>query len=277
MNSKIRIKAKALLSGNTARLFLVSFTSFLFRYGACTVFSYTIFYCYKSAFLSQLAEAYGKYLVYGCYAVLTLAAAFIFLLFISGIRLGESFVYFTRANGGRGNFRALFKFLSPRQSFRALRIYLQITAQKLLWFVYFFIPVIICIGCIYNLYSNAFISQAVYIILSVGASIILAFAFVMCRISHLRLSASPYYLCLRENLSPSGAIKKSILFTDGFLSEGVVLEYSLIGWILSCLLIIPAFYAIPYYKLVKAVFVTEAIFSKSYAKTRYAVNILNLA
>jgi uncharacterized membrane protein len=118
-----------------------------------------------------------------------------------------------------------------------------------------------------SVYFFSFISQSVYIILSVGASIILAFAFVMCRISSLRFSAAPYYLCLRDTLSPSDAIKKSILFTDGYLSEGVVLEYSLIGWILSCLLVVPIFYVLPYVKLSRCVFVSEMLLKKPRTKS----------
>lgn len=277
MNSKIRVESKALLSKNTTKLFFTSFFSFILRYAILILTAYGIYSFYKSSLFFYLNATYNSYLVYAVASFLAGVLILSAFLFISGIRLGESFVYFTRANGGSSKVTLLFRFLSFSCSLKALSLYAQINIRKLLWLLYFSLPTIICGMCIYYLHSISFISQPVYYILFAGTSVIFAFSIVMHRISCLRISASPYYLSLNRDITPLKAIKKSIRFTDGFLSEGAVLEYSLIGWILSCFLVIPLFYAVPYIKLTKAVFVTEAVFSKATAKSAYAINLLKLA
>ena len=277
MNSCIRIEAKRLLSHNTPRFFFISLLSFIFRYGILTLSVLSVYLFYKSNFFSFLLSAYNSLLIYGSVSFLASVIIFLCFLFISGIRLGEYAVYFGKANGATGKFTTLFRFIGVSKSIKALWLFLRINTLKILWSICFFLPAAICGVCIYNLYKNDYTNQSTFFVLAVGLSIILALAFVMCRVLSLRLSASAYYICLHGSTSVSEAIKKSIRATDCFLSDGVVLEYSFIGWILSCIFIIPAFYAIPYIKLTKAVFITEAIFSQSASKSPYAVNYLSLA
>lgn len=277
MNSKIRIESKALLAKNTARLFFTSFFSFILRYATLILCVLGLYSFYKSSLFAYLNATHNSYPVYAVASFLGCALIFFTLLFVSGIRLGENFAYFTRANGGSSKVTLIFKFLSFSRSLKALSLYLQTNIRKLLWLLYFSLPTIICGVCIYYLHSISFISEPVYYILFTGTSVILAFSLVMYRISCLRLSACSYYVSLSRDISPLKAIKKSIHFTDGFLSEGAVLEYSLLGWKLSCFLIMPLFYAVPYIKLTKAVFVTEAVFSKVSSKSTYAINLLKLA
>lgn len=277
MNSNVRLQAKLLLSGNTARLFLASFLSFVFRYGALALCGYGIYYYSKSPLLLYLLSEYNTPLVYALSGFIWILLSFFTLLFISAIRLGENFSYFTRANGGNCKISLIFKFLKLSDSARALSLYFQINVRKILWLIYFSLPLIICSGCIYYLHTMSFVSQTVFFILLSGSSMIFALLLVMQRITLLRYSAAAYYTCLNRSLSPVEAIKKSIHFTDGFLTEGAVLEYSMLGWVLSCVLIIPLIYALPYIKLAKSVFVTEAVFSKACSRTAYAVNLLKLA
>ena len=277
MNSKIRLESKRLLTHCAPRLFIISFLSFLLRYSLIVIYVWGVALLYKSTFFSALLKVYNEYIVYGISVLLLSITAFFCLLFISGIRLGEGSAYFTRANGGTGSLFTLFRYLKPSRCMKALSLYLQISGLKFLWLIYFFTPAVICAGCIYYLYRSDYIAQSVYIVLSVGLSIILAFAVIMSRVMSLRLSAAPYYMCLQNSITTSKAIKKSIRFTDGFLCDGVVLEYSLTGWLLSCIFIIPAFYVIPYTKLTKAVFITEALFSREASKEPYAINYICLS
>jgi hypothetical protein len=63
-------------------------------------------------------------------------------------------------------------------------------------------------------------------------------------------------LCTDLNISTSEALKKSIITSDGFIKEGAFFKAGLSPWALACLLVIPAFYVIPYIKLSTAKFTT---------------------
>ena len=276
MNRDVRLQAKILLSGNVARLFMVSFCGFILRYGTLILSGWGIYHFYKSPLFFYLLGTYNEYFVYAFSFFGACLLIFFSFLFICSIRSGEYFVYFTCANGGYAKFSSLFKFLNIKKAVKFLSLYIQINTRKILWLFFFFMPSAICFACIYFLQHNSFLQESVYITLYCGASATLALAYFMSRFYALRISAAPYYICLNQ-ASPSAAIKKSIHFTDGSLCDGTVLECSLIGWILSCLFLIPALYAIPYIKLTKAVFITNAVHLKSRAKSSYAINILGLA
>ncbi len=272
MNSSIRLEAKGLLSHNIARLFSISFLSFILRYGALVCCSYVIFSIYKSALFKFSESNYSYVLVWFVFSLFSVTFTFLILSFVSSVRLGELFAYFTRANGGNGRFIHLFKFLSPARSIKALVFFLRNTTTKLLWWLYFLFPGIICCISGYFLYENTGINNNVSVILSTGFSIILAISFVVSKMCALRYSAAPYYICLNESITINDAVKKSIRLMDGFLSDGVLLEYSMVGWFLSCFFILPLFYVVPYAKLVRCVYVTDVVFSRTASKVKYPIN-----
>ena len=272
MNSSIRLEAKGLLSHNIARLFSISFFSFILRYGALICCGYGIFLIYNSTLFKFLENNYSYALVWFIFSLFSVTFSFLTLSFISSIRLGELFAYFTRANGGNGRFIHLFKFLSPAHSIKALVFFLRDTATKLLWWIYFLFPGIICCVSGYFLYENTGINNYVSVILSTGFSLILAISFVVGKMCALRYSAAPYYICLNESITINDAIKKSIRLMDGFLSDGVLLQYSMTGWFLSCIFILPLFYVVPYAKLVRCVYITDVVFSRTASKVKYPIN-----
>lgn len=277
MNSRIRIESKFLLSKNTLRLFLISLLSAIIRWGNIALNLTGVYLLLNSAFLKKLLSEYNDALVYTGVVILYSAVFFFTGLTESAIKSGEQFIYFTRAQGAKGSFRLFFKFLHPKKSFRALRFYAFVNFMKLFWFIYFISPAVVCVGCAIYLYNISYLSTEVYFILAFATALLLSVSLVVWRVAVWRYSAAAYYLCLNPDLQPKEAIKKSIRFTDGFLIEGVLLEYSFSGWILSCFLIIPLFYVVPYIKLTKSVFVTRNIFTLARKpQNKYSVTLLNL-
>ncbi len=270
----VRLKAKGLLSGNTVRLFLISFVSFILRWGYAFINVTGIIHFLKSDIFSALLDKYNNTLIYILTGLIYSLSFYFMISTVSSIRAGERFVYYTRAEGGKGCFRLLFKFIGVKKSFRALKLYLSLNGLRLLWLVYLMLPPLICGVCILYLYIFGRLSVAVLTTLLTGEALLFAISIVMWRVCTLRYDATVYYVCL-SNISIRRAIKKSILYTDGTLSDGVVLEYSLLGWILSCVLIIPLVYCIPYIKLCKATFVTEAVSRRVSSKNTYAVTYLS--
>ena len=263
MVNKVRIKGKELLSKNTFRLFFTSVASFLIRYGVLFGNVFIFYYFLKNEYSIE-------------YIFVPVLISLLSMLFISGIRLGEQFVYFIRADGGKGRFLLLFKFLSPINSLKATLFYLKTNGLKIFWFLYFLLPTAICGGCSYYLYDTVVISESVSFTLLAGTSALLGLSLVVWRIAVIRYSGASYYFCLDDKKLINRAIKKSIQFTDGSLNEGVVLEYSLMGWILSCVFVAPVVYVLPYIKLCKAIYTLEAVQGRKLCKEKYAINILSV-
>ncbi len=275
MNTNIRLQAKYLLSKNNFRLFSISLTSFFLRWGRFILTIVGIFIFLKSSLFQSLTQQYGVkevslvcVLIYGWLFFLT-------ALVSSGFKMGEQFIYFTRAQGSRGSLRLLFKYASPKKAFRALRFYATVNFFKALWFIYFLIPCALCVICDAYIYSYFQVASVVHLVIALSLSLLFSISLAMWRASVARYSAAAYYFCLDPAMKVRDAIKKSIRFTDGFLTESVLLEYSLSGWILSCVYILPIFYVVPYIKLCKCVFVTEALTEKSRTKTPEAITYLS--
>ena len=266
MNTNIRLQAKYLLSKNNLRLFAISLASFCLRWGRLilTVVGMIIFL--KSPLFQSLTAQYGVpevsvvcALIYGWFFFLT-------ALVSAGFKMGEQFIYFTRAQGSRGSLRLLFKYASPKKAFRALRFYTTLNFFKALWLIYFLVPCALCIICDAYIYSNYQVASGVHIVIALSLSLLLSISLAMWRASVARYCAAVYYFCLNPSIRVLDAIKKSIRFTDGLLIESVLLEYSLLGWVFSCIYILPMLYVVPYIKLCKCVFITNMLIPQNRIK-----------
>lgn len=278
MNSKTRLESKYLLSENTARLFLITLLSFVLRWGVVAAPVAAALFFAKSEFFSFLLSAYDNTAVYFFAAATLAVTVFLCAAVASALKLGERYIYFTRAQGNKFRVRSLFKFFAPKKAFKAFRFYVAFVFLKTLWLVYFMLPVGVCAGCTAYLCNVAYLSPEVYTVLLFGTSLLLSVSAVVWRVCVLRYCAAPLYLCIKEDISVTEAFKKSIDVCDGFLTDGVLLEYSFAGWLLSCISVFPLIYAVPYIKLTKSVFVSEIVFSQVHtAKSRYSVNYLKLS
>lgn len=275
MSASARLRSDMLLSKSTARLFFISLFSFILRWGILSLNVTGLGIFIRSDFFDFLFKTYNDVLIITLSGLLFSALFIVSLIFISAVKLGEQFLYFTRAQGSKGRFLLLFKYLHPKKAVRAFTLYSELILLKLFWFIYFLLPFGICIGCIGYIYSLPPLPQGIYTVLWAGASLLLSLSIVMWKVSTLRYSAAPYYICLNHGISASRAIKKSIRFTDGNLAEGVLLEYSFTGWFLSCIFIIPILYVVPKFKLSKCVFITDTVFSSVPSEQgTYAVNYI---
>lgn len=276
MNSLIRLKSKYLLSGNTARLFLIASTSVVLRNGLIFLLIFGLYRLMKAPLVFYLKNDIGDTIFYILGFVITFLVCFTVMLFVCAVRMGEQFVFFSRAEGGKGRFALLFRFCTFKKSIRALDFYLKLNILKFGWLFYYLLPSTICICIIFYLYTYANLSLGVFIILTAGTSVLISISLFMWRATVFRYSAAPYYMCLNPKMNATSAINKSIRFTDGHLKESVLLESSFLGWIASCITVIPIFYVIPYCRLCRAVAVTQYLTENLTAPTQYAVNILKI-
>ena len=278
MSGDIKIKSKTILKGDTLRLFFISLFSFVVRRGTFAIWLYCIANLFKSGILKSLLDNYNDALVYSMVIFDVAFVTAVLFLFISSLKLGEQFLYFIKASGGKGRTGLLFSFFTFQKSFRAFSLYFRLTFLKLSWLLYFLLPCVVCYGLTIYLYTRGNLLPIVFYIMLAGASVLLSYCIFMWRIAFFRYNAAPYYICLNPDITTKVAIEKSINFTDGFLRESVLLESSFFGWFLSCITIIPLAYVIPYFKLSKALFVVESLSLNAYpvTKTKYAINYIGL-
>lgn len=278
MNSEIKIKGKAIIKGDTFRLFIISLFSFVVRRGSFALWLYCIINLFESGILNSYLDSYNNAFVYSVVSFDIAFVTAILFLFICALKIGEQFLYFIKASGGKGRTGLLFSFFTFEKSFRAFSLYARLTFLKFAWLLYFLLPCVVCYGLAFYLYTGDNISPVVFYIMLAGSSLLLSFCMFMWRVAFFRYNAAPYYVCLNKDISPKAAVKKSINFTDGFLRDSVLLESSFFAWFLSCGFVIPIIYVIPYFKLSKALFVVESLSLKAYPerKTQYAINYLRL-
>lgn len=278
MTGRAKLKSKYLLMGHNARLFWVAVVSIALRYGTLLLAVLTLSKFFSNETIDTLSRQVNTPFAYTVAIIAGVIILFLCTLFTAALRLGEQFVFFTRASGGNGRFSLLFRFLTPKKSLKALALYGKTGILKTAWLLYYMSPCALCLSIIFYIYTYAHITQTVLLIFSAGFSVLFSISLFMWRITSFRYSAAPYYMCLNPSLTPKKAIKKSILHTDGSLRESMILESSFAGWILSCIFIIPVFYVLPYTRLSKAVFVTECVNSEAYSKDpeAFAVNYLSL-
>lgn len=277
MNSLIRLKSKYLLSGNTARLFSIASTSIILRQGPIFLMIFGIYHLTKTAIVFDFKNSIGDTAFYIFAFILIFSVGIVLMLFAAAVRMGEQYIFFSRADGGKGRFALLFHFCTFKKSIRALTFYFKLNALKFGWLLYYLLPSAICIGIIFYLYTYAHLSLGVFMILTIGTSVLISVSLFMWRATVFRYSAAPYYMCLNPKMNVKSAINKSIRFTDGHLRESVLLESSFLGWIASCITIIPIFYVVPYCRLCRAVAVTQYLTGNLSAPTQeYAVNILKI-
>ncbi len=273
MNNYVKLWAKELLYKNTIKLFTASFLSFIVRWGAFILILLTPIIFINSGAFEYICNYTGTTLGVVISIVSYIVLTFGLLCFASGVGLGEQWIYAQRLRGTKVKSRFLFKFLSPKKSVRALNLYIKTLFLKSMWLVYFIIPPTICYGCAHFLTTQNADKITVFIPTLAGAILSSTF-FVLIKSVFARYSQAQYYMCTR-NATAKESLAFSLEATDGHLNDRTVLHFTLIGWVLSCIFIVPIIYAVPYIKLCNAAFTDECC-TYTQNTTKYAVNILGL-
>ena len=274
MNNYAKIRAKELLYQNTARLFLISLVSFLLRWCALALIGLAPYFYFRAPLYSQLCELTGTLWGNVISITLTVLLDIGLLCLVCGIKTGEHWVYLQRLNSLKPRLRFLFRFLSPKKSFKALALYSGIFFLKTTWVMYFMIPPVMCLGCAIYLIMRGADVVTVFVPAAAGA-VLLSAVVVLIQSTFSRYSQSAFYMVSRRGASVKEAIDYSINATDGRLNERTVYLFSLTGWALSCVLIVPIAYVVPYLKLCSVTFAEECR-KAPLCQSEYAVNILEI-
>ena len=133
VNSDVKIKSKTIIKGDTFRLFFVSLFSFVVRRGTFAIWLYCIINLFKSGILNSYLDIYNDVLVYSVVAFDVAFVTMILFLFICALKLGEQFLYFIKASGGKGRIGLLLKYFTFENSFKAFLLYARLTFLKFSW------------------------------------------------------------------------------------------------------------------------------------------------
>ena len=256
MSGFIKIKSKALLLDNTLKLFWISFIAFILKTTATISTVIVTHFILLSDFFQLVLIEYNSLIVYFIYSLFVVTVYLLLFMFTSGLKTGEKAIYFMQSKGSNAKFKYLFIFLRPSQSFRSFLLYTKVFLLKLMWGIFLYLPPLFCLILTLYLYFSTIIYTSVFFTLIFGTVFLISISSFYYNCISVRYSFAPYYLCTDLNISVTDAINKSTDYSDGFIKDGVYLKSSMLLWILSCILIFPAFYVIPFKKLTIAKYIT---------------------
>lgn len=248
MFKNIKNTSKILLRGNTAKLFLASAFSFLFRYGLIFLQAASLYLFLKSPFSTELKASYGNGIFDAALTALSLLITFILLLLFFALKEGESYVYFLAATKKSFSFTKLFTFFKYPLFLKVFENHFVVFTTRLLWACFFCVGVVVYFLTTAPLIKSNELPTELVLLCYLGGAIVFAVSFVMWRLTCLR------YKCAHIFLFKENTIKKSILITDKLLKGRLVFGYSFVGWVLCCFFIFPIIYVVPYIKLSNTIF-----------------------
>ncbi len=168
----------------------------------------------------------------------------------------------------------IFDYFSNRQYFKALTLKIHIWGRKLLWVLLFFALPGTIIGLsawtlnfgerfFYDDINMSYILGSCGLVFGIALMLLMA---VFYGIHMQKFFLAEYYL-VSENCSAWSALKKSRHATKGKRGEIFLFRLSFLPWILSCLLVVPCMYVLPYYNI-SALIYARVLIEQHYRSTQ---------
>lgn len=254
--SNIKLDAKKRLVKNNLKCFTAVILPFL------TVAVLGVLNYYLYSFL--LKFEFSQYDMYLKPAILTLSIVMSFGLW-QGMRfLSERFFYIKSRNSHSKFFPSLKK-LTFRRYFMYLTVSLLKFFLSVSWCALYFSPCAVVAGTFYYCFSSGGYSVGTLATLASSAVVLffIGIAFLYVTLKRYSMCSALIFSC-KENDSLK-IIAKSIAITNGNLLKYSAYCLSFVGWTLSCIFILPAFYVLPYKKMAKYSFydsLTDRLYSE---------------
>lgn len=222
------------------------------RIGALKIIAFSVGFCAISTLISSavifVSDMYGTTVATVASSVILILLGVFSLLIYSSVSVGEKAWYSGIAAQKRNCSKRFCFWFRPKNSFRAFRFKLILFFIKLFWAAVFFLPGGILLWSIYYLSGTGGLEMYLFISLGGGSILLMlggaAFFFAATQ----KYFIAEYIFSSDPRLDALTAIRQSKNLLDGHILELVRFKLSFIPWLLSCFLIIPAFYFIPYYK-----------------------------
>lgn len=161
---------------------------------------------------------------------------------------GRDIWFYENARKNRLSPVKLFSFYGVRKSFGAIKITLAVQVRKFIITLLFLTPSLTVGGYIFFALRQG-IGQLIFIALTVSLVVLgitgVFFAFVFCQ----RYFLAPYLYFENEPCKANEIVNLSCKIMDKKCFETAMLKLSFFPWWLLCILVFPAIYVYPYYKL----------------------------
>lgn len=245
VDNMVRITAKKILVGNV-------FLTFLFLFFACLVSLLGVLFVtagcllimdktVKDFFITQ----FGENALIPRIVVCVLAVFLGLILFSLGKNLRAKRIY--EAVTGESAVCSL------KKSFHFLLYYAIKTLFTLAWGFVYFLPCAICASSLVMSLSQGAMEKNIFYSWVAGCVVLLSVGFGFLFVTLQRYSVWQYYLCDEDN-GVISALYKCLDKTKDRCVKIALFKLSMLGWILSCFLVLPIIYVLPYYNVSVALF-----------------------
>lgn len=194
------------------------------------------------------------------YSPIVVAVSLVFEWFLfSPLILGAAKWFYRLSGGDSGDVIDLFDFFSgARRYFSSLWMELHLFVRRFIYsFLFFIVPgaVMVCGAALLDGRWSASdpISTLVGTMLLIAGSVLTAAAGIFAWV-FLKRYALARYLFAEGECTVRQAIRQSVYFMKGRKGELFLFDLSFIGWFISCILVVPAFYVAPYYLCANALY-----------------------
>ncbi len=249
MNAGVRSHAKKAMRGKTGKLFLISLLVSLMRwifYAACVLILYAFTLPEAQSFFVTLSPSPAvPILFYIGGGVLML----FFLQTAAGLRLGETEYYGIEAGGGCAKISVLFSHCAPFEALRALTLFMTILLFKAVWLVLMLAPCGAVTMILLMMYYGDGMLKSVFLILSVSAGLLFCIAVCGWYAYVQKYVFAPLLAAKSREFSPRNVLRRSTAIFDGCALRPAALKVGFLLSVLSCALIIPIFYVLPYIRM----------------------------
>lgn len=183
-------------------------------------------------------------------AIMSLGA----FLVTAPLNLGITRWYYELSEGESPEILSIFNCFSSRQYFRALSLQIHTLGRMLIWaLIYFALPAALLAASIWAMNYGPYYMNAdmCYVIGSMGtffAGLAGLFFGVLYAVNMQKYFLARYYVA-NEQLGVWEALKKSRHASKGRRGEIMLFKLSFLPWFISCLLVLPSLYVVPYYKI----------------------------
>ena len=178
------------------------------------------------------------------------------LMLIIPFEMGLLYWFFSVVNGDSPAFsESFFFFERAKKYFKSIGLYVTIAARSILWAVPFYIlptaTTILSYGLINKTYriaaDNDRVNSAIGSMLMVFSVFLFVLVTILYAIYINRYALAVYIYFGNMDLGIHSIIKTSVKYTNGERLNLFLFQLSFIGWCILSLLVIPAFYFLPYY------------------------------
>jgi hypothetical protein len=243
----VKIRAKQIVSGKALRLFgslLFSFAVSLLGVAAIGL----TFFAFDSKKVNLLFLRFGSYSFYVKVALAVIICFIGLILLSNGKKRSTLSVCRTVSdNSFSGEAKKSFSFL----------LYLGVKILfALCWSFVYLLPFFICLASLLMSLSQGPLEKNVFTAWASGCAVLLIIGIAFLFVTLQRYSAWRYYLCFHKyGVIP--ALYKSLEKTEDRCVKIALFKLSMLGWILSCLLLLPIVYVWPYYSVSTAYYILK--------------------